>query len=220
MSSILDALRKSERQRRQARTPVFRDAAAPTSPPLLRWASLLAWAALLLALAGGAVLILRTEAPTPATAPTEDATPAGASPQSAVATPAAPVTARLPEAPATPRAAATQNLAGQLPAANDSKARAVEGPQSEPAPSPPAAAVSGEAPWLSALPESFRAGLPPLTVTIHVYAPDEAQRILYINNRPYRRGAEIQPGVMVEEIVPEGVVLRYRGQRFRLPRPS
>jgi general secretion pathway protein B len=218
MSSILDALRKSERQRRQARTPVFRDAAMPASPPLLRWASLLAWAALLLALVGGAVLILRTEVPVPAAVPANDVTPAGAPPQSAAVTPAAPVTARLPDEPVTPRATATQNLAGQRPTADDGRARAVAGPQSEPVSSLPA--VSGEAPWLSALPESFRAGLPPLTVTIHVYAPDEAQRILYINNRPYRRGAEIQPGVVVEEIVPEGVVLRYRGQRFRLPRPS
>jgi general secretion pathway protein B len=218
MSSILDALRKSERQRRQARTPVFRDATTPASPPLLRWASLLAWVALLLALVGGAVLVLRTEAPVPAAAPAEDATLAGAPPPSAAATPAAPVTARLPDEPVTPRATATQNLAGQRPAADDGRARTVAGPQPEPVSSPPA--VGGEAPWLSALPESFRAGLPPLTVTIHVYAPDEAQRILYINNRPYRRGAEIQPGVVVEEIVPEGVVLRYRGQRFRLPRPS
>jgi len=77
-----------------------------------------------------------------------------------------------------------------------------------------------QAPWLSTLPEVFRNSLPPLTVNIHVYTPDESQRILYINNRPVHRGEQIEGGVTMEEIVQDGVVMRYRGQLFKLPRPK
>ena len=79
---------------------------------------------------------------------------------------------------------------------------------------------TGEAPWLSSLPQAFRSSLPPLAVNIHVYSPDRSQRILYINNRPVRQGERIEGGVVVEEIVYDGVVLQYHGQRFKLPRPS
>ena len=73
---------------------------------------------------------------------------------------------------------------------------------------------------MSSLPEAFRNSLPPLNVNIHVYSPDESQRILYINNRQVQQGERIQAGVLIEEIVQDGVILRFRGQRFKLPRPS
>ena len=66
----------------------------------------------------------------------------------------------------------------------------------------------------------FRASLPPLVVNIHVYSPVESQRILYINNLPAQQGERIQAGVLVEEIVQDGIILRFRGQRFKIPRPS
>jgi len=58
-----------------------------------------------------------------------------------------------------------------------------------------------------------------MEVNIHVFSPDPSQCILSINNRSYRQGDEITGGAVVEEIVPDGVVLYYDGQRFRLPRP-
>ena len=87
-------------------------------------------------------------------------------------------------------------------------------------PRPVTGTDTSEAPWLSSLPQAFRSSLPPLVVNIHVYSPDQSQRILYINNRPARQGERIEGGVVVEEIVHDGVVLQYRGQRFKLPRPS
>ena len=85
---------------------------------------------------------------------------------------------------------------------------------------PRAVPGTGEVPWLSSLPQAFRSSLPPLAVNIHVYSPEQSQRILYINNRPVQQGARIEGGVVGEEIVHDGVVLQYRGQRFKLPRPS
>jgi hypothetical protein len=55
-------------------------------------------------------------------------------------------------------------------------------------------------------------------VNIHVYTPDESQRMLYINNRQYRRG-EFIGGVLIEDITPDGVLVNYHGVRFKLERP-
>ena len=84
----------------------------------------------------------------------------------------------------------------------------------------PVAVPDVAAPWLSSLPEAFRDSFPPLIVNIDVYSPDESRRILYINNRQVQEGERIQAGVLVEEIVQDGVILRFRGQRFKIPRPS
>ena len=74
--------------------------------------------------------------------------------------------------------------------------------------------------FLRAMPADFQRELRDLNVTIHIYAPNEADRILYINNRQYRAGEQVRDGVVLEEIVPDGAVLTYHGQRFKLPRPT
>ncbi len=74
-------------------------------------------------------------------------------------------------------------------------------------------------PLLQQMPQDFQRSLPSLAVTIHVYSHDESQRILFINNREYRRGSQIEGGIRVEDIVPDGAVLSFRGERFKLSRP-
>jgi general secretion pathway protein B len=75
-------------------------------------------------------------------------------------------------------------------------------------------------PFLPQMPLAFQRQLPPLKVTIHVYSPEESQRILFLNNREYREGEQIEAGVRVEEIVSDGVVLSYQGERFKVSRPN
>lgn len=74
-------------------------------------------------------------------------------------------------------------------------------------------------PLLQEMPQDFQRALPPLAVTIHVYSQDRSQRILFINNREYRQGSEIERGIVVEDIVPDGAVLSFRGEHFKLSRP-
>jgi general secretion pathway protein B len=74
-------------------------------------------------------------------------------------------------------------------------------------------------PLLQEMPQDFQRALPPLAVTIHVYSHDQSQRILFINNREYRQGGEIEGEIRVEDIVPDGAVLSFRGERFKLSRP-
>jgi len=203
MSSILDALKKSERQRRDGEALIFRQASPGALPGILRPALLALVGISLLAAAIIAVYIWQRPA--------------------AVATPAAPVANSAAPTPPPP----IENLAEQTTVETTPKASAPPAaPLAASTVAPKAAPVAagpagfGQVPWLSALPEVFRNSLPPLTVNIHVYTPDESQRILYINNRPVHRGEEIEGGVVMEEIVEDGVILRFRGQLFKLPRPK
>jgi len=203
VSYILDALRKSERARRLGRAPVYRDGVQPVQSRLLRGLSIAAGAVLLAALGLSAWLLNRPEVMTAAPV-TAAETAAGAVPE---------------PAGGAPRSFETKGRTVASFATEAGAARTEAAPARAPKRSSSPAGKPEEAPWLNALPDEFRAALPPLMVNIHVYALDEGQRILYINNRPLKSGEEID-GVVVEEIVPEGVVLRAHGQRFKLPRPS
>lgn len=68
-------------------------------------------------------------------------------------------------------------------------------------------------------PAAYRQGIDPFSVNIHVYAANPSQRILFINNREYRAGEQTQQGPRVESIEPQGVILSYQGEYFKLPRP-
>jgi general secretion pathway protein B len=213
MSTILDALRKSERIRRAGKAPAYGNASQPSAPPLLRWTTILAGLALLAALLVFVWLLQRR--------PPEivvDTVPA-VNPEAVPAVDVAPVAAAVP-APAaiTSTAPMTQPEAKPV-VAPPPPATVLKPAPAKPKPAVKASSSGAVAPW-SSLSEAERAGLPPLRVNIHVYSPDEAQRILYIDNEPRVRGEEVTPGMFVEEIVPEGAIVRYRGQRYLLPRPT
>jgi general secretion pathway protein B len=70
----------------------------------------------------------------------------------------------------------------------------------------------------SSLPTDPGAGLPALSVDLHIFTDEAAKRAVFINGRRYTRGATIAEGARVEEITRDGVVLSYRGRRFLLPR--
>lgn len=207
MSTILDALRKSERARRAGQSPAYGNASEPATPALLRWSTISAGVALLIALATFLWLMQRRPPPEIVAETVPPANPAAAS------TPVVPVSPAPATAPAKP---------DTRPEVVVSQPVTAPPPVLPPAKRPPATTASATktVPLWASLPETERAGLPPLRVNIHVYTPDETQRILYINNEPRVRGEEVVPGVVVDEIVPEGAIVRYRGQRYLLPRPT
>lgn len=205
MSYILDALRRAEADRERERglvpglhTPaVAGNPAAPTAGPR-RW---LPWA-------GGGLLLLAglgTGAWWAGSPPDVPASP----PAPVAAAPAAPpLPAVVPVAP--PPASAS------LPAAS---------PYLPPAP-PPAAVVAAPAPApaalapiprLAELPEALRRELPPLAISGSVYSDDPASRFVMINGEVAREGARLGAELVLEEIRPRELVLRFKGQRFRQP---
>jgi general secretion pathway protein B len=64
------------------------------------------------------------------------------------------------------------------------------------------------------LPREVRERLPALSMTVHIYDSDPAKRFVLINARKYREGEQTRQDVLVEEILPDGVVLSYDGHRF------
>lgn len=232
MSYILDALRKSELERRPGaatRAQVLRDPGPALLPPRrLAWYALPVAGVLVLAV-GAYLLLMRPADQAPATIAVDDAT-ASAPVATAPTTPPAPAAQNAPvpvaspaasEAPA-PTAPPVRDLAEQTRIASKPAPRTVAraaAPRTS-APSPVARTVADDVRLLRLMPPDFQGALPQMVVNIHVYSIAEAERILYINNRQYHAGDKVRDDVVVEEIVEDGAVLSFRGQRFKLPRPS
>jgi len=237
MSYILDALRKSQRER---------DPAPPPPPDAVhnitislpgRNGLIVVGIILLLVLLGAVLFFWRStvgSVPEPAVtvapvAPATEPPPAAA----AKAAPAEVAPVSPPAIESVKPSAPVHDLAEQaevaLPVVPKPKParKHVQKPASvvhtvspAPAASPTLTATPSDGiPLLQQMPLEFQHALPPLAVTIHVYAPDPSQRILFINNREYHQGSQITGGIRVEEIVPDGVVLSYQGERFKLSRP-
>ena len=134
----------------------------------------------------------------PALAPAAAPVAAAAVPPAATAT-AAP--APEPQVPLATAAAPPQPAV--VPAAADA-----------PAAQPATSAV----PLVWELPVATRRELPPMQLSMHVYAVDPARRFAWVDDKRVSEGSPLKNELDVVEITPEGVVLEFRGQRFLLPR--
>ena len=70
-------------------------------------------------------------------------------------------------------------------------------------------------PTLQALPEHLRREIPALTVNGYLYSPNKADRTVLINQRLLREGDQVAPDLILESLTPSGMVLNYRGTRYR-----
>lgn len=176
----------------------------------------------------------RPTPPLPATAQTAGRT-----------TPAAPQTAApaRPEATRVPANSATPPPDVDIGAASRPSRPAAPSQPAPPQPAPPlpiqttapttAAATPGPAtapagttnpalpslPSLASLPTEQRQSLPPLRLSMHVYDARPEARFVLIDGKRLRRGDDIASGLVLDDIRPDGVVIRYGGQRFLLQRP-
>lgn len=213
MSLILDALKKSEQERRRDQGP---DLQTIHQPPLGRapsrsYAGL--WLALLL-LVNGVVLGFwwsqqrSTEpAATVATAPpaTTAAKEGGASVPAAA------------DKEATVAGSAGRDSAATAPAQADEFTRYAPAPASTPAPeAAPAGVAAPRLQELSEVPESVRKALPAMTFSFHVYSGDPQKRTIIINNRRLREGDTISDGVLLQEITKDGVILATERHRIHV----
>ena len=228
MSFILDALRKSEHERRMETAPdIMHAPAAVARQTLPAWTVLLiaALAAALIAVSlmswwqrsGGSATEVAAEpvrsTPAPATPAGDTAVPAAS--QSAPAEVRAAPTPALPSTEPIGEAIATVQPRSSAPAA----APAV--PESAPVPTaaPPAAAAPRVNPaelpvYPAVLSEGLSVGT--LQMQLHVHSSAPANRFVVINGSRQREGDRLTEGPVVEEIVPEGAVLSYQGRRFLL----
>lgn len=66
------------------------------------------------------------------------------------------------------------------------------------------------------LPLSVRQALPKMTISGHIYSNEPGSRIVNINRQIVREGEVISEGLKLEEITSTGIILSYKGYRFRM----
>ncbi|MBS7458070.1 general secretion pathway protein GspB [Coralloluteibacterium stylophorae] len=254
MSLILEALRKSERERRLGAAPDLHSPMPTAGRDRDRRRAWLPWVLVAVAAAAlAALLVARDPAPpvpppaagtgfeAAATAPRSDGPPPPAIPMPPATTNATQARAPSPAPVATP---ARQPAGRPVPEASAALPRAELPPRIEPtagreerpvaiagthaeaavvvppaAPADPGDSGAEDMPSLQSLPAATRAALPPLQVSMHVYADDPAGRFAVIDGRRTDEGDAITPVLRLVEIRRDGSVLEYQGRRFLLPRP-
>ncbi len=68
---------------------------------------------------------------------------------------------------------------------------------------------------MAELPLAIQQELPPMSVSVHAYSGRPADRLVGINNRLLHEGENVAPGLMLEQITPDGMILSYKGYTFR-----
>jgi general secretion pathway protein B len=204
VSFILEALRKSERERERRALPGVADIPT-TRRPAMHLPLLLGGLGLLLLLN---VLVLGFFALKPAAVP---ALPAAASaplvgPAEAARGPVPPRSVRPLGAEASSGEAGAEPALARMPATPVAAAEQRAG------------AATGGLPLFSELPAAATGGLTQLHIDLHVYSTDAAQRFVVINGQRLREGGLLREGPALEQITPDGAVLSLRGTRFRLAR--
>ncbi len=68
------------------------------------------------------------------------------------------------------------------------------------------------------LPRELEERLPSFLLTVHIYDAEPAKRFVVIDGRKLRQGDSSRGGILVEEILPDGVALSFEGHPFFRPR--
>lgn len=80
----------------------------------------------------------------------------------------------------------------------------------------PAVVESSSLPLLAELPAEQRRAIPPISIEGHVYAEDSARRMVMINKRVLREGEMAGNGIKLINITWDGVVLRHGDAEFQV----
>ena len=217
MSLILEALRKSEAERRRGEIPDLRaelpPPAAASRAPLRR---VLPWIAVALAagiaLLSGLRLLSRDATPVAPTKAVATSTPAPAEsvrlqPRAAIAQPPAPrIADREPPKPQPAPQIATPNPPPQIAPPPASAAEAAP---------PPAPSADTET-AVNALPADQRKALPPLQLSMHMWDPDPGKRFVILDGERHVEGDSVGP-MQIRRIDARGVLFDWQGRLVRLP---
>jgi len=76
--------------------------------------------------------------------------------------------------------------------------------------------MASRVPYWRQLPVEVQRRLPELQFTLHVYAQEPAQRMVKVNGRIAHQGQYVGTSLKLEEIVPDGVILSFEGQKFMM----
>lgn len=211
MSYILEALKKSDQQRQRGVAPTLPTAPAMTTDPkqpLLFYYGLLAAFLLAAGIAIGWLRPWQSELAAPAT---ELAAAKPQLPTSHQTAPPASARKTVPES-------ATPNSAAEQPAPREPAPAKLMKPRTAPASVPEKhvdATQEQKAASLAELPLAIQQEIPAMTIPLHAYSSNPVDRLVSINGRMLREGESLAPGLRLEQITPDGLLLSYKGYRFR-----
>ncbi|WP_116475446.1 general secretion pathway protein GspB [Zobellella maritima] len=231
MSYILDALRQSERQRRQARPLNIHNVrmmpeAATTEPAVRRWRGPLALIIFILSALGIGYALgmvggdwlqqdrissrLKGQLEQPPLLPSTSIIVAPEAPTVSSSPELARLQIRLDKPPVSqitiePSARPKPGLAQQTPIP----------PITSPAPVPERPQDPGVID-LRQLPSALQSRLPTLSLSVHIYSDNAEHRMVKINDRMLREGQNISPTLRLKSITPLGVILNFEGHEFHM----
>ena len=205
MSYILDALRKSDQQRRRHVAPTLltlQPSAVARNRPAYVTYGLLA-----VILIGGGVVIgwLRPWQSEPAAVKPVDSKPIESKPIELKPGPPAPAASEI-AAHAKPDVSPEANslASGKTPPPPERRVDIA------------AADAAGETVVeVEKLPTSLREEVSKITVSVHAYSNTPEKRLVGIGRRILHEGDYVMPGLKLEEITPDGMILGYKGYRVR-----
>ena len=201
MSYILDALRKSDQQRRRNAAPTL--LTLQPSAVVRKRPAYVTYGLLAVILIGGGVVVgwLRPWQSEPATVKPVESKPIESKPG--------------PAAPAASEIASQVKPDNVLPEAN-SLASGKTAPPPERRVDIAAADAAGETVVeMDKLPTSIREEVSKITISVHAYSNTPGKRLVGIGRRILHEGDYVIPGLKLEEITPDGMILGYKGYRFR-----
>jgi general secretion pathway protein B len=238
VSYILDALRKSDQQRRRGAAPTLlvgqAMAVAPKRPAFLAYGMLVA-----VLIAAGVVIgwprPWQPEQAAPSGAELVAAKPLASTPRQLASAPSETAPQPKPELQAQkakPPAQASPVLVPtkpQRPAREKPKTdgapleadAAMAGNAEAPAPGQPGGSAAADAARLQTvnsmaeLPLSVQQELPAMAISVHAYSGNPRNRLVGINNRILREGEYVVPGLKLEQVTPDGMIFGYKGYSFR-----
>ena len=81
--------------------------------------------------------------------------------------------------------------------------------------SPAGVAQDQRAISMAELPLAIQQEIPAMTIQLHAYSSNPAERLASINFRMLREGGYLTPGLKLEEITPDSMIFSYKGYRFQ-----
>lgn len=68
---------------------------------------------------------------------------------------------------------------------------------------------------MAELPLSVQQEMPKMSISALAYSSQPKDRLVSINDHVLREGMAVAPGLTLEQITPDGMILSYKGYRFR-----
>lgn len=224
MSYILDALRKSETERRQGKIPDLGQQVQLIHRPRKKRISPVVWVAVALVL-NAIVLAVVFWPLTPVSQPDSEMVNNTSKPDDTAVTaaeleaePTAIITTvpePVPEPVLKPEPISIPQVISEEPVWEQPTIIVPSAPLARDREPLPDDRAAGRVPHLVELPLSFQKSVPDLIFNSHIYASDPSARRVMINDNYLRRGDSFS-GLKVENITEDGVVLSKHGRRFRV----